>query len=564
MSVTSPAEQQKTQPQQGNLRTIWEAMGLPWLAVVRAVLLASLASASAVSLLAVSAWLITRAWQMPPVLDLSVAVVAVRALGIGRGVLRYLENLASHDVALRGLTRLREQIYRAQVDAATTQLRSGDVLARVGSDIDRLGDTMIKAVLPLVSAGVVGVAAVAASLMLNLRAGLVLAVVLLCVGALTPWWVARRTLACQHDVVDANAQVSAMFHTQVSARHQLRVAGALPQHQDLFDQAQRDWAQAQRRASVPTAWAAALHLIGMLVAVLAALWFGSTAVHAGQLAPQWCAVLCLLPLAAVEVCAPLPTAAGHLAAGQASATRVAALLKDAPRLPALAAPAHAAPIELLSPSGLHANQLSVGWAQQLPGLPANLHLQAAELMVLTGPNGSGKTTLGLTLAGLVPPLSGQVFLDGHPISTAKPPTRSVFFAAADAHVFATSLRENLLLACQHPGTCSDADLLHALDQVGLSAWVHNLPEGLDTPLAAGGVSISGGQRQRLLLARALLTQAHYLILDEPTEHLDAESTCQLWELLATQATQHRQGILVITHALPPGDISVRQHLHVAG
>ncbi len=117
-----------------------------------ALVLGVLSLGSALALAGVSAWLITRAWQMPPVLDLSVAVVAVRALGISRGVLGYCERLASHDTALRAAADTRETLYRRLADApadVAMRLHSGELVARIGASVDELSDVLVRAVLPI-------------------------------------------------------------------------------------------------------------------------------------------------------------------------------------------------------------------------------------------------------------------------------------------------------------------------------------------------------------------------------------------------------------------------------
>ena len=132
--------------------------------LLMAVALGVLSLGSALALAGVSAWLITRAWQMPPILDLSVAVVAVRALGISRGVLGYCQRLASHDTALRAAADTRVTLYRRLAHASAEvamRLHSGELVARIGASVDELSDVLVRAVLPIAVAAVLSVAAVA-------------------------------------------------------------------------------------------------------------------------------------------------------------------------------------------------------------------------------------------------------------------------------------------------------------------------------------------------------------------------------------------------------------------
>ena len=149
---------------------------------------------SALALAGVSAWLITRAWQMPPVLDLTVAVVAVRALGISRGVFGYCQRLASHDTALRAAADTREALYRRLADApaeVAMRLHSGELVARIGASVDELSDVLVRAVLPIAVAAVLSVAAVAAIAVISPASAVVLAICLVIAGVVAPWLAAR-------------------------------------------------------------------------------------------------------------------------------------------------------------------------------------------------------------------------------------------------------------------------------------------------------------------------------------------------------------------------------------
>src|SRR5512142_1234649 len=153
----------------------------PW-RVALAVVTGSAALACAIALMGTSGWLISRAAQQPPVLYLMLAVVAVRAFGIGRGVLRYAERLVAHDVALRGVATLRATLY-ARLAAADPRvaagLRRGDLLARIGADVDAVGDVVVRSLLPFATSALTGVLSVVALALVFPPAGAVLAVALL-------------------------------------------------------------------------------------------------------------------------------------------------------------------------------------------------------------------------------------------------------------------------------------------------------------------------------------------------------------------------------------------------
>ncbi|WP_264990598.1 ATP-binding cassette domain-containing protein, partial [Mycobacterium kiyosense] len=187
-----------------------------------------------------------------------------------------------------------------------------------------------------------------------------------------------------------------------------------------------------------------------------------------------------------------------------------------------------------------------------PGIRCAVDVVPGARLAVTGASGSGKTTLLMTLAGLLPPLQGRVTLNGvdvHSIREAELRSAIVFFAE-DAHLFTTTVRDNLLVA---RGDCTDEELTAALTAVGLGDWLAGLPEGLSTVLVGGAQAVSAGQRRRLLLARALLSPARILLLDEPTEHLDRNDAEDLLRgLLAADGAllPAARTVVVATHHLP--------------
>lgn len=502
---------------------------------------------SALALAGVSAWLITRAWQMPPVLDLSVAVVAVRAFAISRGVLHYCERLASHDTALRAAGSARAQIYRrlahGPVDAAI-RLHSGELVSRLGTDVDELADVLVRALLPIGIATVLSVTATAVIAVISPAAAAVLAVCLLVAGVLAPW-LSARAAAAQEDV--ARHQLS---HRDVSAMlaldhaPELRVAGILPGVIAESRRRQHAWGAGIDAAAKPAAVAAAVPTAAIGVSVLGALLVAIGITPA--VAPTTLAILMLLPLSAFEAATALPDAAIALTRARIAARRLLDIAPaDQPLVPTRSAPTHSASTRRLSAdvdTGHHMDHSNRVTVDLVPG----------DRLAVTGPSGSGKTTLLMTLAGLLTPLAGRAELDGTALDRlSENELRSAIgFFAEDAHIFATTVRDNLLVA---RGDCSDDDLLSALGRVGLDRWLTGLPDGVATVLPGGAQGLSAGQRRRLLLARAMLSPARIVLLDEPTEHLDATDAADL--LRALFDPDHGlfnadRTVVVATHHLP--------------
>ncbi|MBB2921226.1 thiol reductant ABC exporter subunit CydC [Cellulomonas cellasea] len=518
--------------------------------VALAVALGVLSLGSAVALAAVAAWLIARASQMPPVLELSVATVAVRAFGIGRGTFRYVERLTSHDVALRGMATLRTTLYErvatGRVGAALA-LRRGDLLARVGADVDTVGDAVVRGLLPAAVAAVLGVGTAVAMALFLPAAGLALAACLVLAGVVSPAVAARAARTSEARAVDARAAVASVSLGVLDAPGPVTVAGLLPRELDALRSADAALARAVDAAARPAALSAALGQLAVGLAVLAALVLGVPALTAGTIAPVELAVLVLTPLAAFEATAALPAAAIQVQRSRAAAARVLALLDEAAadagpsgatqRQPpsADAGPSGATPQPAPSAT-LAARDLVCGWPGREPVVRGlDLDVRPGRSVAVVGPSGTGKTTLLLTLAGLLPARGGSLALAGLPLDALPRPevTSHVVLTTEDAHLFETTVLENLRVA---RGDVTDDEARAALDRAGLTAWLASLPDGLATPLGADGRNVSGGERRRLLLARALLSRAPLLLVDEPAEHLDTATADRLVRDLLTTGT----------------------------
>ncbi|BBX24712.1 thiol reductant ABC exporter subunit CydC [Mycolicibacter terrae] len=528
------------------LRAAWGLLRprLPRLLLAGA--LGVLSLCSALALAGVSAWLITRAWQMPPVLDLTVAVVAVRALAISRGVLHYCERLAGHDAALHAAGTARAQIYRRLAHgpvSAAARLHTGELVTRVGADVDTLADVLVRALLPVGVAAVLGVIATAAIAVISPAAAAVLAGSLLVAGVLAPW-LSARAAAAQEDLARqhlSERDVSSML--ALDHAPELRIAGRLPGVIAESQRRQRAWSTAMDTAARPAAMAAAMPTAAVGVSVLGALVVGIGLADA--VAPTTLAILMLLPLSAFEATTALPAAAIQLTRSRIAAQR---LIDLAPPDASVVAGPEAA----LASAATRRLSVDVRFGHREDrAMRVALELAPGDRLAITGPSGAGKTTLLMTLAGLLAPLEGRVEVDG--IALQRLPENevraAVGFFAEDAHVFATTVRDNLLVA---RGDCRDDELADVLDRVGLGRWLAGLPDGLATILAGGAQGLSAGQRRRLLLARAMLSPARIVLLDEPTEHLDAGDADDLLRALLQVPGLFGadRTVVVATHHLP--------------
>ena len=480
-----------------------------------------------VGLMATAGWLIARASQMPPVLSLGVAVAAVRFFGIARPVLRYIGRLVSHDAVLRLVADFRASVYERIIPLTPARLgrHRGDALSGLVNDVDAVGDLGLRilepaAVAALVSAGCVGFAA-----WLLPSAAVVLATGLLVAGVAAPLAAAAAARRTAAELAPLRARLAADVVDLLAGAPDLIAAGAAERALARIDRRDAELTRVARRAAWATGLGSALAVLAAGASVWGSAAVATPAVNDGRLAGVALAVVVLLPLAAFEVVVPLPRSAVLVTQIRGAARRLFGLLDEPPAVREPAAP-------LPLPGGpwpIELRAVSARWTAAGPCVLRGLDLTLlpGEHVAITGASGSGKSTLAAVLLRFLDPEDGgSVRLGGVDIRNlaADDVRRVVGCVESDAHIFASDLRANLRLA--RPDATDD-ELVAVLRRVRLSAWFSALPAGLSTWLGEGGALISGGERRRIALARALLADQPVLVLDEPTEGLDSPTAAAL-------------------------------------
>ena len=335
----------------------------------------------------------------------------------------------------------------------------------------------------------------------------------------------------------------------MESSEELAVSGELPTAFEKLKAASARLNGARARAARPAAVAVALDRLAMGAVVVGVLLVAIPETNAGLVAAVALAVLVLTPLAAFEATSDLGSAAVQMVRSARAAERIVDLLgpsapvdTDAKELEPHTNPG------LDKPAEVRADNLAVGW----PGRPialqgVSLTVRPGDVVAVVGPSGIGKSTLLYTLAGMLPPKKGSATLNGTPGWGAKRDqvAQVVSLTAEDAHVFATTVFENIRVA---RADLTEEQARDLLARVGLGPWLESLPNGLHTMLGLSATSISGGERRRLLLARALASPAAILLLDEPGEHLDSDTADQVLGQLLEGAGNER-GLVIVTHRL---------------
>ncbi len=463
----------------------------------------------------------------------------LRGLGVARVVLRYLERLFTHDATFRVLADLRVWFFSGLARSAAGGLgfrRAGDVLGRLVNDVEALDGLFIRIIVPLAGA-VLLLPILALTIGWNNRLLAIPVCLLFAAGAfLLPWLAARRSLDAGARLAGATAGLRVTALDAVSGLREVRAFAAEDRMLAAVQGREAMLLSAQHALVRRTGMANALAFLCGQAALLCVL------LDAG-LHPQGAVAAAFLLVAAFELVGGLPRA-GALAGHAVAAARRVVEAATAPA--AVAEPP--APLAMPTGSALRFEAVRFRWLPDRDDVFEAMTLDVPEgaRVALLGPSGAGKSTIAALALKLVAPQSGRILLGG--VDIARLPSdevrRRVGWLSQTTHLFDDTIRANLLLARPE---ADDAALWQALDAARIGDVVRALPDQLDAWVGEGGTRFSGGQGRRLALARALLSPARVLILDEPCAGLDAATERAF--LATLNEVAEGRSVILIAHRL---------------
>ncbi|ALB71249.1 heme ABC transporter ATP-binding protein/permease CydC [Cronobacter muytjensii] len=468
----------------------------------------------------------------------------VRGAAIFRTAGRYFERLVSHEATFRVLEHLRVHTFSRLLPLSPSGLarfRQGELLNRLVADVDTLDHLYLRVMSPLIGALAVIVVVTLGLSVLDITLALTLGGIMLATLLLLPPLFYRAGRPVGEALTGLRASYRQQLTSWLHGQAELSIFGAAGRYRDNLDATEQAWHEAQRRQAGLTALSQAMMTLISGMTVVLILWMAAGGVGGNSAHGSLIALFVFCALAAFEALAPVGGAFQHLGQVIASARRVSDVIEQ-PADIAFARPGADAPRE----ASLTLRDVSFSYpGQPQPALrDITLDVAPGEHIAILGRTGCGKSTLLQLLTRAWDPTQGAVMLGGVALAAyneaALRATMSV--VPQRVHLFSATLRDNLRLAAPE---ADDAALAAALERVGLEKLLAD--DGLNAWLGEGGRQLSGGELRRLGIARALLHDAPILLLDEPTEGLDAETERQILALVRDVATQ--KTLLMVTHRL---------------
>jgi ATP-binding cassette subfamily C protein CydC len=491
-----------------------------------ALLASTLEAVSAVALLSISAYLISRASEQPPIMYLMVAVVGVRAAALGRASFRYLQRLGLHDSVLQNTAQLRPALFRKL--SGIREVEPKETLELVTTDLDTTQDWILRVlgpVLQAVVAVVTGASLIAVWFPFSGLLSSLIAILMISMSFFVAYWRSKQLVENRGNLV---AELRSDLVTFVSASELIRTYELADSWMLRIREKGLRLARIDARTGVFLGLSAFLLSFGAVLSI-----FGATTMinyAFDWTIPHMIAMAILTPLAIFDVASNIQQSAVAFHRFSRARRRINRAL-DAPGW--IGGTRELTRIESIEFNGVSREGMSKTFSGSF---------RANEVTVLTGDSGIGKSSLALSLCGLIE-YSGSISLDGVDLITFSQESvrRKVILIEQNPRAFIGTVFDNLAIS----GVEDPERQKSELEKVGLWQELESRG-GLELALSEGGSNISGGQLQRLAIARALLTDAQLVILDEPTSGLDFLNAKKLADLIHDQS-QMGLGFLVITH-----------------
>ncbi|WP_455662099.1 thiol reductant ABC exporter subunit CydC [Pradoshia sp.] len=502
---------------------------------------------SAGALMFTSGYLISESATLPEnILLIYVPIVLVRLFGVSRPAFRYAERLSGHSMVLRILSRMRVRLYRALEPNALdfrSRFKTGDLLGVLADDIEHLQDVYIKTIFPAVISLLLYIMIVLGLGYFSVPFAFLMLLLLFVLVILFPLISLLATHARQAKMKEARNGLYQTLTDAVMGAGDWMISGRQEDfiHRYEIDEKNMDIIEGQisrfqRYRNL------CFHVI-ILIAIIAMTCWIAASVEAGAFQPSWIAAFVLVVFPLIDAFAPLSDAVSQIPSYQSSLDRMNDL-KEQRGNGSITQKAEGLKTELSLP--IQFDQVTFSYSEEAPQVLKGLSLsiQSGEKIALLGKSGSGKSTMAKLILSAYEPQKGNVSIGGQSVKQLGELSSLVSVLQQKPHLFDTTVMNNIRLG--RPGA-TDEEVIEAAKQVQMHDYITSLPEGYETRMHELGSRFSGGERQRIALARILLQNAPIAILDEPTVGLDALTEKQLLKTIFE--TLQLKTVIWITHHL---------------
>lgn len=519
-----------------------------WFLLSLGIILTIIALLASIGLLTLSSWFLAST-ALAGVAGLysfnyMLPAVGVRGISIIRIASRYAERLITHDATFRVLAYLRIFVFKKLLPLSPgriSQYRQGDILNRLIADVESLDHLYLRALSPLCAAFVITILLTLTLSILDSFLAITLGVIMFFLLIGLPFFFYQAGKLIGYDLTIFRSKYRTCLINIIQNQAELTVFGALPRFRQALTELESDWLKCQKQQTNLTALSQSIIIFisGLSTALL--MWMAAGSVVEQHKPSTFIALFVFCALAAFEVFSQVAIAFQHLGQVVASANRLTELINEKPAI--------TFPISGITMSHnvkIKLQKIYFTYPKQPQATLQNisLTLNPGEHSALLGKTGCGKSTLLQLLTRAWDVSSGQILINDYSINQYDEKTLRQLMAVVPqrTHIFSDTLRNNLLIAKEN---ISDTSLIKVLKQVDLDNLIEN--RGLDSWIGEGGRQLSGGEQRRLGIARALLYDAPVILLDEPTEGLDAKTEKRI--LIQLQKHCCHKTLLVITHHL---------------